>query len=202
MAARVEARARRDGRRAPGVARRRAPPRSGTYSTCLAWMCSRTTSPRDLADEEVVRRHLAADDGEPEAPARVDRDHARVAADRVAREHHAGHRGVDHQLHGDPHRGLVAAPAPSRSAIADRRRAVEADPAVAHRVADVVDAAHPQIRLLLAGERRVLAVLADRARAHRDRRLGHGLRPRELLVRRATSAQTDVRHAAQSASPR
>ena len=57
-----------------------------------------------LADQVVVRRHLAADDGDPEAPARVDRDHARVAAHRVAGEHHAGDLGVDHQLHRDAHR--------------------------------------------------------------------------------------------------
>ena len=43
----------------------------------------------DLADEVVVGSDFAADDREPEPPARVDRDHARIAADRVAGEHHA-----------------------------------------------------------------------------------------------------------------
>ena len=68
----------------------------------------------DLADEEIVRGHLAADDREAEPPARVDRDHARVAADRVAREHHARDRGVDHQLDGHAHRRRSSAALPSR----------------------------------------------------------------------------------------
>ena len=123
---------------------------------------------RDLADEVIVGGDLAADDGEAEAPARVDRDHARVAAHRVAGEEDAGDGGVDHELHGDPHRRVVLAEA---GAIADRGSAVETHPAVAHGVAHVLGAAHPEVGLLLAGEGRFLAVLAERARADGDRRL-------------------------------
>ena len=125
---------------------------------------------RDLADQEVVGRHLAADHRQPEAPAGVDRDHARVAAHRVAGEHHPGDLGVDHLLDRDAHRRLTGRSAEPRP-IRDRRRAVEADPAVADRVAHALGAPHPEVRLLLAGERRLPAVLAERARAHRYRRL-------------------------------
>ena len=45
----------------------------------------------DLADQVVIGRHLAADDRQPEPPTRVDRDHARIAAQRVAGEQHARH---------------------------------------------------------------------------------------------------------------
>ena len=58
----------------------------------------------DLADQVVVGRRLPADDRDAEAPARVDGDHARVAADRVAREQHARDLGVDHPLDGHAHR--------------------------------------------------------------------------------------------------
>ena len=93
-------------RRSAGTSTRTAPAPlgSGTYSTSLAWTCSRTTSPVTLLTRKSSGSDLAADHREPEPPARVDRDHARIAADRVAGEHHARHLGVDHQLHGDPHR--------------------------------------------------------------------------------------------------
>ena len=132
---------RRSSARRPG--RRRGRPRPARMQV-LAWTCSRTISPRHLADEVVVRRHLAADDGEAEPPARVHRDHARVAAHGVAGEQHARDLGVDHQLHRDAHRRLLRS-GPEPRAVADRRRAVEAHPAVAHRVADVVGAAHPEV---------------------------------------------------------
>ena len=82
---------------------------------------------RHLADEVVVGRHLAADDREAEPPARVDRDHARVAAHRVAGEQHARDLGVDHQLDGDAHRRLVRA-WPSRARYADRRERCRGSP--------------------------------------------------------------------------
>ena len=62
--------------------------------------------PRHLADEVVVGRELAADDRDAEPEAGVDRDHARVAADGVAREEHARDLGVDHRLDGHAHRRL------------------------------------------------------------------------------------------------
>ena len=99
--------------------RRRDRRRSGTYSTRLvADAAARTISPVTLLTQVVVGRDLAADDRQPEAPAGVDRDHARVAAERVAGEHHAGDRGVDHQLHGHAHRRRRRTP--KRGAVADR----------------------------------------------------------------------------------
>ena len=89
---------------------RRSGPRPGTappvprYSTCLSPTVRVQDLAGDLADPVLVGRHLAADDGEPEAPARVDRHRARVAAHRVAGEQHAGDVGVDHQLDGHAHR--------------------------------------------------------------------------------------------------
>ena len=98
--------ARRAARPPPPAAPCRDPPASGTYSTCFELTRPAHDLARDLAHQVVVRRHLAADDRDPEAPARVDRHHARVAADGVAREEHAGDLGVHHQLDGDAHRRL------------------------------------------------------------------------------------------------
>src|SRR5581483_3249533 len=53
----------------------------------------------------------------------------------------------------------------------DRTRRVEARPAVAHRVADVLGTPHPEEALLLAREGRIRAVLPERARTDGDRRL-------------------------------
>ena len=64
-------------------------------------------------------------------------------------------------------------------AVADRLRAVEADPTVANGGAELLGTAHPQITLLLAGERGALAVLAERARTYGD---GRVLGDVELLV--------------------
>src|SRR5581483_1648765 len=122
---------------------------------------------RDLADEVVVRRHLAAHNRDPETAACVDRDHARVAADRIAREHHARDLGVHHRLDGHAHRVRAL---PESGPVADGTRRVEARPAVAHRVAQMIDAAHPQEALLLAGVARCLAVLAYRSGAYGHRR--------------------------------
>src|SRR4029079_19615314 len=121
----------------------------------------------ERAAEEVVGGRLAADDGEPEPPARLDRGHARVAADRVAGEEHDRDLSVDHRLHRDAHRGLLPAPAAGRP-IADRAGRVEARPAVAHRVADVLQSPDPQEALLLSGEGRVLTALSQRARPNAD----------------------------------
>jgi len=94
---------------------------------------------RDLADQVVVRRHLAAHDRDAEPPARVERHHARVAGDGVAGEHYAGDLGIHHQLDRHAHR-LLRIPGAERRSVADRLRRVKAHPTVAHRVADLLDA--------------------------------------------------------------
>ena len=91
---------------------------------------------------------------------------------------------------------------PEPGAVGDRGRAVEADPAVAHRLAHLLDSAHPQERLLLAGERRLRAVLADRARAHRDGRLPEGrVRAGDLISHVAGHAAPRIASPIASASP-
>ena len=78
---------------------------------------------------------------------------------------------------------IAGSDCPSSRAVADRPRRVEADPAVADGVAELLDPAHPEEALLLAGEGRVVAVLAERARADRDRRLPESRRSsRELAA--------------------
>src|SRR5262249_4939445 len=133
-----------------------------------------------LADEVVVRIRLAADDREAEAPARVHRDHARVATDGIAGEHDAGALRVDHLLNGDAHRGVGDAEVRT---VCVRSLRVETCPAFENGLAQLVDAANPEIRLRRAGVRGLLAVLAERARADGDRRLAQlGVAGGELLA--------------------
>ena len=131
-------RSRRSAAPPPAVRARRRPART---RSCLAPTVPAEDLAGHLADAVLVGRHLAADDGQPEAPARVDRDHARVAADRVAGEHHARHLGVDHLLHRHAHRRLALDAHPL--AVADGLGLVEARPAVAHRGADLLRARAP-----------------------------------------------------------
>ena len=145
----------------------------GTYCDLLARDPLAHDLAGDLADQEVVGRDLAADDGQPEPPAGVDRDHARVAADRVAGEHHSRDRGVDHQLHGHAHRRALRRAAELR-AVGDRLRRCTGSPSSRG------PRRRPRRRRAPTGRcpagRRTwppATVLADRARAHRHRGLGH-----------------------------
>ena len=140
--------ARRRGRRRRGAPPRRPAPsaplgaRRGTRSPWARRAVQHLAG--DLADPVLVGRHLAADHGQPEPPARVDRDRARVAAHRVAGEHDARHRGVDHAA--GPSRPSPARATAEPLPVGDGLGIVEARPAVADRVANAAPRRAPRGR--------------------------------------------------------
>ena len=141
----------------------------------------------DLVDEVVVRVDLAGHHRLPEAPRRVDGDLGPVAVLRVEGEGDARDLGEHHLLDGDAHRRAGPVPGVRRRGeprpVAHRPLGEQARPAPAHRGQDLGRAAHPQVRVVLAGEARVRRVLPDRRRPDGHR---HVLRP-------APPAQVGVR---------
>ena len=171
----------------------RRPAAFGMYSTSFMLTVRRTTSPVTLLSRNWSGVTSPPTTPRPSPQLAFDRHHARVAAHRVAGEEHAGHLGVDHHLHGDAHRRLLSGA--TLGAVADRTGRVEARPAIADRVERLLETAHPEEALLLAGERRLLAVLPEGARADRDRRCRGTALAHELVVdaRRAPCGQRPAR---------
>ncbi len=121
-----------------------------------------------LADDERVRRDVAADHGRAEPPAGVDGHHRPVTGERAAGEHDAGAARADHPLDDDGHAQVGLRDAAAQP-VGHRLDAVEAGPAAAHVLEHRVGAAHPQVGVLQAGEAGLGAVLAGRAGPDGDR---------------------------------
>ena len=117
-----------------------------------------------VAEDEVVRRDQTTDQGLAEAGAGLDDGLVARARDRIRGEHHAGHIRGNHSLHDDGqlNRHLRES---VLLAVGDGTIAPEGCPAAADGVEQCSFAAHPQKRLLLAGECRLWQVLRRRARA-------------------------------------
>ena len=137
---------------------------SGSRSACGPG-CARAPDP-SRSTRIGVGDHEAGDDRLAESPARL--DHALVGAgDRVLREHHPGDVGIEQRLHDDA--DARAREQADALAVGDRRVRVRRPPDLAQRRRHVVGRRHVEQREVLAGEARVLAVLVDGGRAHRER---------------------------------
>ena len=135
-----------------------------------------------LAHGVAVRRDRPGGDGVPEPARRVHHDDIARAAHRVGAERDRGSVRWDHELHEhrDPRRsGDAALPA-----VCGRAVRIHRPPALEQRVHDRVDTADIEHGLVLARERCVARVFADRRRPHRDPRLALANATREVGIRR------------------
>lgn len=123
-----------------------------------------------LAHHVHVRRDRAADHALAQPPRGVDPDRGAVAADRVQGEGDGGGVGRDQALHQHRQAGRTAQPVPP--AVGQRPLGTPRGPAPRHGMKNGVDPRHVQIRLVLAGEGGVGAVLVDRGRTDRHRGIG------------------------------
>ncbi len=131
-----------------------------------------TLPQRVLVHIELVRHHLALDDGLAQPVARGNQHHAAVAGLGVQREEDPRCRAVaaHHLLHAHAE-GHVMMIEPHARAVADRARGEERREAALDRIEQRALPAHVQVGVLLSGEARSRQVLGRRRRADRHVRL-------------------------------